>query len=247
MALIDPDLLLRAYAIGVFPMSDSRDAADVFWVEPRKRAILPLDNFQLSRSLRKTLRSGVFDVSRDTAFAEVIRHCAGREETWINDEIERSFIALHELGFAHSIECRQDGELVGGLYGVRLGAAFFGESMFSTRTDASKVALAWLVARMKLGGFTLLDCQFMTDHLRSLGAIEISQKDYLALLASALSALGGDGAAIASATGAGRGAALGRGPLPDFGALDVLLSDPARTVESPPSGWVIAQLLGQTS
>ena len=247
MALIDPDLLLRAYAIGVFPMSDSRDAEDVFWVEPRKRAILPLDRFQLSRSLRKTLRSGAFEVSRDTAFAEVIRRCAGREETWINQDIERSFIALHELGFAHSIECRQGGELVGGLYGVRLGAAFFGESMFSSRTDASKVALAWLVARLRVGGFTLLDCQFMTDHLRSLGAIEITQKDYLALLASALSALGGDGAAIGSATGAGRGVAFERGVLPDFAALDALLADPARSVDSPPSGWVIAQLLGQTS
>ncbi|QAY78303.1 leucyl/phenylalanyl-tRNA--protein transferase [Sphingosinicella sp. BN140058] len=248
MALIDPDLLLRAYAIGVFPMSDSRDAAEIFWVEPRKRAILPIEGFRLSRSLRKTLRAGAFEVSRDTAFADVIRLCAGREETWINDEIEQSFVRLHELGYAHSIECRQDGKLVGGLYGVRLGGAFFGESMFSKRTDASKVALAWLVARLKVGGYTLLDCQFMTDHLRSLGAIEISQKDYLALLASALSA---DGAAAAGVSvvppGDGAGAAGARRAPPDLGALDRLLADSARTVDSPPSGWVIAQLLGVTS
>ncbi|TFI58532.1 leucyl/phenylalanyl-tRNA--protein transferase [Sphingomonas parva] len=246
MALIDPDLLLRAYAIGVFPMSDSREADDIFWVEPRKRAILPLDGFRLSRSLRKTLRADVFEVTRDTAFEEVIRLCAAREETWINHQIERSFVALHELGFAHSIECRQDGMLVGGLYGVRLGAAFFGESMFSTRTDASKVALAWLVARLKLGGFRLLDCQFITDHLRSLGAIEISQKDYLALLASALSPAGG-ASGVAAPGAAGAGAALVRGAVPDFGALDRLLSDPAATVDAPPSGCVISQLLGQTS
>jgi leucyl/phenylalanyl-tRNA--protein transferase len=247
MALIDPDLLLRAYAIGVFPMSDSRDAREVYWVEPRKRAILPLDGFRLSRSLRKTLRAGTFEVTRDTAFAEVIRLCAAREETWINDQIERSFITLHELGFAHSIECREDGALVGGLYGVRLGAAFFGESMFSTRTDASKVALAWLVARLKVGGFTLLDCQFITDHLRSLGAIEISQKDYLALLASALSP---GGAVTGGDAGAGAGAGIAdlvRGEPADFGALDRLLSSPTRTVDSPASGCVIAQLLGHTS
>jgi leucyl/phenylalanyl-tRNA--protein transferase len=240
MALIDPDLLLRAYSIGVFPMADSRDAGEVFWVEPRRRAIIPIDGFRLSRSLRKTLRSGVFEVTTDAAFGEVIRRCAQREETWINDEIEKSFVELHRLGHAHSVECRQEGELVGGLYGVRLGGAFFGESMFSTRTDASKVALAWLVARLRVGGFGLLDCQFMTDHLRSLGAIEISQQDYLALLASVA------GSAMA---GAGAGAARRAGEeAPEFGALDRLLAaDGARTVDSAASGCVIAQLLGQTS
>src|SRR5687767_15753125 len=151
MAVIDPDLLLRAYAIGVFPMSDIRDADEVFWVEPRRRAIIPVDGFRMSRSLRKTLRCGAYQVTRDTAFAEVIRRCASRQETWINAEIEASFVELHRLGRAHSIECWQADELVGGLYGVRLGAAFFGESMFSQRTDASKVALAWLVARLKVG------------------------------------------------------------------------------------------------
>jgi leucyl/phenylalanyl-tRNA--protein transferase len=251
VAQIDPDLLLRAYSIGVFPMSDSRDAEEVFWVEPRRRAIIPIDGFRLSRSLRKTLRSGEFEVSRDTAFAEVIRLCAERQETWINDGIERSFIRLHELGHAHSVECRRGGELVGGLYGVRLGGAFFGESMFSLTRDASKVALAWLVARLKVGGFGLLDCQFMTDHLRSLGAVEISQKDYLSLLSSVLgagvvsAAGGGAGDGLAAAAGA---RALRRGEAPEFGALDRLLSgDPARTVDSAASGCVIAQLLGQTS
>lgn len=244
MAAIDPDLLLRAYAIGVFPMSDSRDADEVFWVEPRRRAILPLDRFRLSRSLRKTIRSGDYRVTRDTAFAEVVRRCAGRAETWINADIEESYMRLHERGHAHSIECWQEGELVGGLYGVNLGAAFFGESMFSARRDASKVALAWLVARLRVGGYVLLDCQFMTDHLRSLGAVEVTQQDYLALLESALSAGAPDGSG-AAAGGAGD-AEDARGA--EFGALDRLLAaDVARTVDAPASGWVIAQLLGQTS
>ncbi len=228
MALLDPDLLLRAYSIGVFPMSDSRDAKDVFWVEPRRRAIIPLDGFRMSRSLRKTIRADAFRVTRDTAFAAVLRHCADREETWINADIEASFNHLHRLGHAHSVECWQDEELVGGLYGVKLGGAFFGESMFSLRTDASKVALAWLVARLRVGGFRLLDCQFMTEHLRSLGAVEIPQKDYVTLLESAL------------VEGAGA----------DFGALDASLPAaelPAPAAGGPAPGCVIAQLLGQTS
>ncbi|MGZ8295966.1 MAG: leucyl/phenylalanyl-tRNA--protein transferase [Allosphingosinicella sp.] len=242
MAAIDPDLLLRAYAIGVFPMSDSRDADEVFWVEPRRRAILPLDRFRLSRSLRKTIRSGEYRVTRDTAFAEVVRRCAEREETWINSDIEESYHLLHGRGHAHSIECWHEGELAGGLYGVGLGAAFFGESMFSSRRDASKVALAWLVARLKVGGYRLLDCQFMTDHLRSLGAVEVTQEDYLALLDSALSAAAPDG------SGVGAGAAGARRAGAEFGALDRLLAaDTVRTVDSPASGWVIAQLLTQTS
>jgi leucyl/phenylalanyl-tRNA---protein transferase len=242
MALIDPDLLLRAYAIGVFPMSDSRDAEEIFWVEPRRRAIIPLDDFRLSRSLRKAVRSGVFRVTCDKAFAQVVRRCAERDETWINRQIEASYSLLHERGHAHSIECWQDGELAGGLYGVNLGAAFFGESMFSVRKDASKVALAWLVARLKVGGYRLLDCQFMTDHLRSLGAVEIDQKDYVELLSGALSS--------GAAGGAGAGAGVGDdGPAGvEFGALDRLLwADPARMVDAPASGCVIAQLLGQTS
>jgi leucyl/phenylalanyl-tRNA--protein transferase len=233
MAVLDPDLLLRAYAIGVFPMSDSRDAKDVFWVEPKRRAIIPLDGFHLSRSLRKAIRSGLFEVTRDIAFAEVVERCAERDETWINTSIQDSFSELHRLGHAHSIECWQEGDLVGGLYGVKLGGAFFGESMFSLRTDASKVALAWLVARMKVGGYRLLDCQFMTEHLRSLGAIEITQKAYVSMLSDALA-------------WAGVGAGAGSGP--EFGALDRLLgAEPSRTVDAAASGCVIAQLLGHTS
>ncbi|MDB5670846.1 MAG: leucyl/phenylalanyl-tRNA--protein transferase [Alphaproteobacteria bacterium] len=246
MALIDPDLLLGAYSIGVFPMSDGREAANVIWVEPKRRAIIPLEGFRLSRSLRKTIRSGMFEVTCDRAFGEIVRHCAGREETWINRDIEDSYNRLFDEGHAHSVECWRGGRLVGGLYGVALGAAFFGESMFSLERDASKVALAWLVARLKVGGYRLLDCQFMTDHLRSLGAIEIAQKDYKLLLGSALAA----GAPVGVGISAAGGAAAARVPEEpaEFGALDRLLSaDPARTVDGPASGWVIAQLLGQTS
>ncbi|MDP8994745.1 MAG: leucyl/phenylalanyl-tRNA--protein transferase [Pseudomonadota bacterium] len=238
MAPIDPELLLRAYSIGVFPMSDSRDAREVFWIEPRRRAILPLDRFRLSRSLRKTLRAGVFEVTRDRAFGEVLRRCTEREETWINAEIEESYNLLHRLGHAHSIECWRGGRLAGGLYGVRLGAAFFGESMFSAERDASKVALAWLVARLKVGGFKLLDCQFMTPHLASLGAVEIGQRRYVELLSEALG----------SPAGGAPGEGAARPPAGEFGALDRLLAaDPARTVDSPASGWVISQLLGHRS
>ncbi len=234
MTVLDPDLVLRAYSIGVFPMSDSRNARDVFWVEPRRRAILPLDGFRMSRSLKKTIRSGTFKVTADTAFGDVLRRCSERAETWINGIIEASFNNLHRLGHAHSIECWHDDRLVGGLYGVKLGAAFFGESMFSLQRDASKVALAWLVARLKVGGFTLLDCQFMTEHLRSLGAVEIDQKDYVVALSAALSAGAPDG------EGAPRGA--------EFGALDRLLgAEPSRSVDATASGCIIAQLLGQTS
>jgi len=240
MKTLDPDLLLRAYSIGVFPMSDSRDAAELYWVEPRHRAIIPLDGFHLSRSLRKTLRADEVQVTRDTAFAEIIRLCAERQDTWINAEIEASYIRLHEAGRAHSIEVWREGRLAGGLYGVRLGAAFFGESMVSLERDASKIALAWLVARLIVGNFRLLDCQFMTPHLKSLGAVEIDQKAYLALLASAL----GEGGSAFSA-----GGASAAGPV-EFEALDRLLAAaPGRDAGagSPPSGWVIAQLLGQTS
>jgi leucyl/phenylalanyl-tRNA---protein transferase len=232
---LDPDLLLRAYSIGVFPMSDGRDARDLYWVEPRKRAIIPLNSFHLSKSLRKTLKSGEFEVTRDKAFAAIVKLCAEREDTWINAEIEASYVRLHLAGRAHSIEVWKDGKLAGGLYGVRLGAAFFGESMVSLARDASKVALAFLVARLIVGNFRLLDCQFMTEHLKSFGAIEIDQKDYLALLASAL----GEGSAAAGA------AAAAEGPV-EFAALDRLLA-PREGAGVPPPGWVIAQLLGQTS
>jgi leucyl/phenylalanyl-tRNA--protein transferase len=244
MSRLDPRLLLQGYATGIFPMADSRDADELFWVEPRNRAIIPVDKFHVSRSLNRTIRSGRFEVTRDRDFAAVIGACAEREETWINAELERAMIALHGSGNAHSIEVRHSGELVGGLYGVRLGRAFFGESMFSRMRDASKVALAWLVARLKVGNFTLLDCQFMTDHLASLGAVSVSREDYVALLSAALG-----GGASSAAGGAGGGERLGRAPdaPPDFGALDRLLEVTGAAGAPGPAGYVISQLLGQTS
>ena len=244
MSRLDPRLLLQGYATGIFPMADSRDAEDLFWVEPKNRAIIPLARFHVSRSLRRTLRSGRFTVTRDRDFAGVIRACADRPETWINAELERAMIALHGSGHAHSIEVwapNSDPRLVGGLYGVKLGRAFFGESMFSRTTDASKVALAWLVARLKVGNFTLLDCQFMTDHLASLGAVSIPREDYVALLAAALGgAPGGGGAATALVE------VVPEGP-PDFAALDRLLEVTGAAGAAGPAGYVISQLLGQTS
>lgn len=243
--MLDPKLVLGAYAVGVFPMADHRDAGSVYWVEPRTRAILPIDGFRLSKSLRKTIARDRFRVTVDTAFERMIQLCAesaqDRPETWINTDIERVFITLHRLGFAHSIECWEGEELVGGLYGLALGRAFFGESMVSRRTDASKVALAWLVARLKAGGFTLLDCQFMTDHLASLGAVEIDRADYCELLAGAL-----DGAAASSASPASS-AATG-----DFFALDRVAPSPpppplSEVVSGPVAGQDIVQLLVQTS
>ena len=241
MTGLDPRLLLRGYAAGIFPMADSREAQDIFWVEPRHRAIIPLDHFHVSRSLARTLRQGRFRVTRDQAFAEVIRACAAREETWINADIERATLGLHAAGHAHSIECWRGEELVGGLYGVRLGRAFFGESMFSRATDASKVALAWAVARLRVGHFTLLDCQFMTAHLASLGAVTVARDAYVELLSAAL---GTGSAGAASGTAGSDTAAL---PPPEFGALDVLLDEAGAAGAAEPAGKLIAQLLGQTS
>jgi leucyl/phenylalanyl-tRNA--protein transferase len=242
MSRLDPRLLLQGYATGIFPMADSREADELFWVEPRNRAIIPLDRFHVSRSLRRTLRSGRFSITRDRDFAAVIAACAEREETWINAELEGAMIALHGSGNAHSIEVWSDGLLAGGLYGVKLGRAFFGESMFSRATDASKVALAWLVARLKVGNFTLLDCQFMTDHLASLGAVTVTRERYVALLAAAL----GGGAAAATGGAAAEGV---RGPdaPADFAALDRLLEVTGAAGAAGPAGYVISQLLGQTS
>jgi leucyl/phenylalanyl-tRNA--protein transferase len=249
---IDPDLLLRAYSVGVFPMADSRDAADIFWVEPKKRGVLPLDGFHLSHSLRKTLRSDRFAVTADHDFSRVVAECASasedRPETWINPQIETAYSILHAGGHAHSIEVWRQGdvggEIVGGLYGVTLGRAFFGESMFSRATDASKIALAHLVGRLRAGGYSLLDCQFITDHLASLGAIEIGRATYRALLDEAL---GG------AATAAGFAAVSAASASADFFALDRTAAGApapaadAITVSGPISGCVIAQLLGQTS
>jgi len=245
---LDPRMLLRGYAAGIFPMADSRGAGDIFWVEPRSRAIIPLDDFHLSRSLAKRLRSGKFRVTCDQAFHQVLLACADREETWINQVIERATLGLHAVGHAHSIECWLDGELTGGLYGVKLGRAFFGESMFSWATDASKVALAWLVARLKAGHYTLLDCQFITPHLERLGARTVSRERYVELLTGALSSTGGGGtfsAGTASfAVGVSPADTL---PPPDFGALDALLESEGAAGAAGPEGQFIAQLLGHTS
>ncbi len=257
---IELELLLKAYASGIFPMADARDDPETFWVEPKTRAILPLDGFRMSRSLRKTIRSGRFEVTADTAFADVIAICAesasDRRETWINADIEEAFCLLHNRGHAHSVECWSVDEkgkktLVGGLYGLVIGGAFCGESMFSRARDASKVALAWLVARLIVGRFALLDCQFMTDHLASLGAIEISQEEYLEQLHAAQthhspafsaikSAIGSDDSvgSVSGTGGTGVGAGMGVGGdtgsvtgstasvgAASFTALDVLLAE----------------------
>lgn len=237
---LDSDLVLRAYAMGVFPMADHRDADSVYWVEPKLRGVLPLDGFHLSRSLRKTIASDRFRVTADRAFPEILQLCAesaaDRPDTWISGPIERVFLELHRRRFAHSIEVWDGERLAGGLYGLALGRAFFGESMVSRARDASKVALAWLVARLRAGGFTLLDCQFQTDHLASLGAVEIPRDDYVALLGEALGA---------SAGGVALGAPCVEG---DFFGLDALAPSPnTETVSGPLSGKVIAQLLGHTS
>lgn len=175
---LTPELLLQAYRIGVFPMSESRDDPDVFWVDPRSRGILPLAGFHISRSLAKSIRRGHFVVTADTDFGGVVAGCADRDETWISDTIFDLYLQLHHCGQAHSVEVRQDGALVGGVYGVTSGAAFFGESMFSRATNASKVALAYLVKRLTIQGYVLFDTQFITPHLRSLGAVEIPRADY---------------------------------------------------------------------
>jgi leucyl/phenylalanyl-tRNA--protein transferase len=174
---LTPPLLLTAYASGCFPMADSR-SGEILWYAPDPRAILPLDEFRVSRSLRRTVASGSFDVRFDTAFETVIRACADRPETWISGDIVRAFVELNRLGFAHSVEAWSDGQLVGGLYGVAIGGAFFGESMFHRKTNASKVVLVYLVEHLRARGFQLLDTQFATDHLERFGVREISREDY---------------------------------------------------------------------
>ena len=246
---IDPDLLLLAYRSGVFPMADARDDPEIFWVEPRKRAILPLDGFRCSGSLARTLKRQRFTVTCNQAFGEVIRACAAPRrdegETWISGRIETSYLALHDRGQAHSIECWQNGALVGGLYGVGFDRVFCGESMFSRASDASKVALAWLVMALRMGGAQLLDCQFITDHLASLGAVEITQARYLALLKAAQAPVEAEGlgaGAAADAAGAGVAPAAGAALPAGFAAL---LGAAAASSSSP--GNFIAQSLTQTS
>jgi leucyl/phenylalanyl-tRNA--protein transferase len=182
--------VLRAYALGVFPMARHRDDPRLYWIDPEKRGILPLDGFHLPRSLRKALKKRIYTVQCDTAFEAVMmmcaEHTAERPDTWINDEILRLFIELHRMGVAHSVESWSDGRLVGGLYGLSLGGVFFGESMFSRATNASKVALAHLMARLWKGGYSLLDTQFVTDHLAQFGTVEIPRQDYLVKLSAAM-------------------------------------------------------------
>jgi leucyl/phenylalanyl-tRNA--protein transferase len=190
MSHMSPEILLRAYAAGIFPMAESRDDNKLFWIDPETRGVLPVDRFHLSRRLARTVRRSACEVRCNSAFADVLRRCAEptprRPNTWINREIVRLYTALNAMGHAHSVECWRGDRLVGGLYGVSLGAAFFGESMFTRETDASKVALVHLVARLRHGGFMLLDTQFVTPHLKQFGAIEISRAEYHRYLADAL-------------------------------------------------------------
>lgn len=275
--LIEPELLMLAYRSGIFPMADCRDDPEIFWVEPRLRAILPLDQLHMSRSLARTLRRGHFTVTCNAAFSQVMDECAAPRppcsdddeeagRSWISRRIQASYENLHYLGHAHSIECWQEAsngggrQLVGGLYGVGFDRVFCGESMFSRVPDASKVALAWLVAALRRGGSSLLDCQFITPHLASLGAVEMSQKRYLTLLRAAQSGrvtglqrvpAGASGAACVSA-GSGEGEAVADGvgagdvlALPEaFGAL---AGDAMSCGLASSPGKFIAQALTQTS
>ncbi|MFC3069863.1 leucyl/phenylalanyl-tRNA--protein transferase [Phenylobacterium soli] len=208
MESFSPRDLLACYARGVFPMADAREDARVFLIDPERRGVLPLDRFHIPARLARTVRSEPYEVRIDTAFHEVVLACAapaaGRTETWINRPIERLYLKLHDMGFAHSVECWREERLVGGLYGVALKGAFFGESMFSRARDASKVALVHLVGRLIAGGYRLLDAQFMTEHLAQFGAEEISRREYQKRLATAL-------AADADFQRAGAGGALATG------------------------------------
>ncbi len=183
---LTPEALLRAYTMGIFPMAENRDDPEIYWVDPRRRGILPLGGFNLSRSLKRRVRKADYAVDLDRDFVGVVDACADRDETWINAEIRCLYSELHQMGHAHSLEIRHDGELTGGVYGVAINGAFFGESMFSRRTDASKLALAHLVDLLRRCGFTLFDTQFITPHLASLGAKEISRAAYHSLLEDAL-------------------------------------------------------------
>lgn len=189
-AAITPEILLRAYAAGLFPMAESADDPEIFWVQPEMRGVIPLDGFHVSKSLAKTIRRRPFDIRFNTVFDQVIAKCGepapDRPSTWINPMILMLYKELHRLGYAHSVEAWEGEDLVGGLYGVSLGSAFFGESMFSRRTDASKICLVHLVERLREKGFTLLDTQFTTEHLKSFGAIDVPKRDYEKLLDRAM-------------------------------------------------------------
>ena len=186
MSDLTPEILLHGYSIGIFPMAEHRDDPEIFWVDPRRRGVFPLDGFHISRSLSRAMRRTRFTITTNTAFNDVVAGCADRADTWINAEIFSLYAQLHTLGHAHALEVWEDDMLVGGVYGVTLGRAFFGESMFSRRDNASKIALACLVDRLNRGGFTLFDTQFLTPHLASLGAQEITRAAYHARLEMAL-------------------------------------------------------------
>ena len=192
MSTITPQVLLKAYSVGVFPMAESADDPSLYWIEPDERGVLPLHQFHISRSLKKSVRHAGFEIRIDTAFEKVMKLCAektyDRKDTWINARILRLYGQLHKMGCCHSVESWRDGELQGGLYGVRLGAAFFGESMFARATDASKVALVHLVARLNFGGFKLLDAQFVNDHLKQFGCYKLPKKEYRPILDAATEA-----------------------------------------------------------
>jgi len=241
---LTPELLLTAYSQGVFPMAERRDDPNLFWVSPDTRGILPLDRFHVPHRLARTVRSDRFEVRIDTAFEDVMRACAapapGREESWINAEILAVYTELHRRGHAHSVECWRDSQLVGGLYGVNLGAAFFGESMFMRERDASKVALVHLVARLIKGGYTLLDAQFLTDHLARFGAIAVTRKTYMKLLAQALA----NEADFYCPEPSGRSGIFSLAPASGdtilTGAVDA-------TAGATWPGWFVLQLITQTS
>ena len=254
MIEITPQVLLKAYACGIFPMAESAEDNALYWIEPERRGILPLDRVHIPRSLARTIRRGGFEVKVDNDFEAVIDGCAaprsGRRSTWINGRIRGLYRELFALGHCHTVEVWQDGELIGGLYGVHLGRAFFGESMFSKARDASKIALVYLVARLKYGGFTLLDTQFVTGHLARFGAIEVSRDEFQRLLEGALGTAQGSGAGASGASGAaassgsaggggGVGSAAGAGASWGAGAFALLPSDAG--------GALVLQLVSQTS
>ena len=241
---LTPELLLQAYRAGVFPMAERRNDPNLFWVSPDARGILPLDGFHLPKRLARTIRSDRFTVTIDTAFREVMQLSAApapdRDESWINAEILSLYTALHQKGHAHSVECWREGKLVGGLYGVKIGAAFFGESMFSRERDASKVALAHLVARLKAGGFRLLDAQFITSHLAQFGAIEIPRDTYLVLLAAALEREADFYCPAPSGSSGKASLAVASGDV-------ALTADVEAITGNIWPGWLVAQLITQTS
>lgn len=259
-SILTPNLLIRAYSAGIFPMAEHRESDDVFWVEPRRRGVLPLDQMHIPRSLAKVIRQDRFTITADRCFREVMEACAepqpGREQTWINGAILEAYTELHQRGYAHSIECWHEDRLAGGLYGVSLGGAFFGESMFSRATDASKVALVHLVARLRAGGYRLLDTQFLTSHLARFGTIEISRAEYAKRLRAALEtpadffaieAYGRGPASKVGETAAGAASSAGSDGVVSGADFGLGAGAAATVVPGPLSGKVILQFLTETS